>query len=177
MEREVIVTGIGGQGVQLVAKVLAGAAAATGRHVMLFGVYGGMMRGGPSESTVVIAKAPIETPPIVPSCWAVLAMHPSGLDEVAPRLRPGGLFFANHTLVPRCPRTDVDEAGIAATALAEKAGAPMAAGMIALGAFVTHTGLVPLDAVVTAMRAALPPHRRALADVNAAMLALGAHRT
>ena len=38
-EREVVFTGIGGQGIQLMAKVLAEAAAQEGKHVMLFGVY------------------------------------------------------------------------------------------------------------------------------------------
>ena len=44
--REVIITGIGGQGVQLMAKVLAQAANRAGQQVMLFGI---MMRGGSSE--------------------------------------------------------------------------------------------------------------------------------
>ena len=52
MEREVIITGIGGQGIQLMAKVLAQAAHDEGRNVMLFGIYMGMMRGGPSDSTI-----------------------------------------------------------------------------------------------------------------------------
>ena len=60
MEREIIFTGIGGQGIQLMAKVLAQAAAADGKHAMLFGVYGGAMRGMPSESTLVIGDEPIQ---------------------------------------------------------------------------------------------------------------------
>ena len=37
MEREILFTGIGGQGIQLMAKVLADAAARAGRYAMLFG--------------------------------------------------------------------------------------------------------------------------------------------
>ena len=55
MERELVLTGIGGQGVQLAAQVLATAAVLEDRRVMLFGVYGGTMRGGSSDSTVVVA--------------------------------------------------------------------------------------------------------------------------
>ena len=40
MERELMVTGIGGQGVQLATQVLARAAMAEGREVLLFGSYG-----------------------------------------------------------------------------------------------------------------------------------------
>jgi Pyruvate/2-oxoacid:ferredoxin oxidoreductase gamma subunit len=69
MEREIIFTGVGGQGIQLMAKVLAHAAVEAGKHVMLFGVYGGAMRGSPSECTVIIGDAEIEAPPIVPHWW------------------------------------------------------------------------------------------------------------
>ena len=47
------------------------------------------MRGGPSESTVVIGDAEIQAPPIIPHCWAIVAMHPQGLDVLARKLRPG----------------------------------------------------------------------------------------
>ena len=75
MERELLMTGIGGQGVQLGALVLATAATAEAREVMYFGIYGGMMRGGNTDSTVVIADAPITTPPVVARAWSAIAMH------------------------------------------------------------------------------------------------------
>lgn len=173
-EREVIFTGIGGQGIQLMAKVLAEAATQEGRHVMLFGVYMGMMRGGPSESTVVIGDEEIQAPPIVPHCSAIVAMHPQGLDVLARKLRAGGLLFANQTLVKASPRDDVQFVGLPATRVAEQAGSIAGASMVALGAFVAASQLVSLDAVVAAMRASLPPHRRQRADENARFLTLGA---
>ena len=65
IEREILFTGVGGQGVQLAAQVLARAAVLEGRHVMLLGTYGGTMRGGNTDATLVVADAPISTPPIV----------------------------------------------------------------------------------------------------------------
>jgi len=173
-EREIIFTGIGGQGIQLMAKILAETVVREGRYAMLFGVYMGMMRGGPSESTVVVGDQPIDTPPIVPLCWGVVAMHPQGLDEMAAKLRPGGLLFANETLVTQAPRPDVRLLGVPATRLADQAGNIAGAGMVLLGAFVAATGLVAIDGVVATMRAALPAHRQARADENARLLALGA---
>ena len=70
-----MLTGIGGQGVQLAAQVLARAAMVEERQVMLLGTYGGTMRGGNTDSTLVVADAPIEAPPIVSRTWAVIAMH------------------------------------------------------------------------------------------------------
>src|SRR6266571_2242145 len=81
-------TGIGGQGIQLVAK-----------QVMMFGLFMGMIRGGSSESTVVIADREILTPPIVPSAWALLAMHPEGLPALGRKAEPGGVLVFNSSLV------------------------------------------------------------------------------
>lgn len=173
-EREVVFTGIGGQGIQLMAKVLAEAATQEDKYVMLFGVYQGMMRGGPSESTVVIGDAEIQAPPIIPHCWAVVAMHPQGLDVLARKLRPGGMLFANQTLVKTAPRDDVRLLGLPATHLAEQAGSIAAAGMLTLGAFVATTGIVGFDALIAAMRASLPQHRRQRAEENAHFMTLGA---
>lgn len=175
-EREIIFTGVGGQGIQLMAKVLAEAAVAEGRHVMLFGSYQGMMRGGPSASTVVIGNAEIEAPPIVPYCWALVALHGEGLDGVLPKLRPGGVLFTNATLVSAPPRADLHTIALPATQLAERAGNVAGTSMVALGAFVAATRLVALDAVADAMHRALPPHRRARAAENARFLRLGAEQ-
>lgn len=173
-EREIVFTGIGGQGIQLMAKVLAEAAVREGRFVMLFGVYGGMMRGGPSESTLVVGESEIQAPPIIPYCWGVVAMHPQGLSELGRKLRPGGLVFANQTLVTAAPRPDVRLIGLPATRMAEQAGSIAAASMVALGGFVAATGLVEFDSLVEAMRATLPPHRRNRAEENVRFLRLGA---
>ena len=174
MEREIIFTGIGGQGIQLMAKVLAQAAASEAKHAMLFGVYSGAMRGSPSDSTLVIGDAPIEAPPIVPHCWAVVAMHPVSLLELATKLRPDGRLFLNATLVPDNPRPDLASVAIPATRLAEQAGSIMGAAMIMLGAVVAHTQVVSFESVLAAMRASLPPHRQHLAEKNVELLNRGA---
>jgi 2-oxoglutarate ferredoxin oxidoreductase subunit gamma len=174
IEREIIFTGIGGQGIQLMAKILAQAAATAGKHAMLFGVYGGAMRGSPSESTLVIGDEEIQAPPIVPHCWSIVAMHAQSLPTLIPKLRRDGRLFLNETLASGLPPPGVVSVAIPATRLAEQAGNSMGAGMIMLGAFVASTQLVTLDHLVAAMRATLPPHRTRMADANAALLQLGA---
>ena len=54
-------TGIGGQGVQLAAQVLARAATLEDRHVLYLGTYGGTMRGGNTDSTVIIGDRPLSS--------------------------------------------------------------------------------------------------------------------
>ena len=68
-------TGIGGQGIQLAAQVLCRAALAEDRDVQLFGSYGGMMRGGNTDATIIVADGPVEAPPTVSRAWSALAMH------------------------------------------------------------------------------------------------------
>src|SRR5437867_13208445 len=102
-------TGIGGQGIQLVAKLLAQAAMREGKQVMMFGLFMGMIRGGSSESTVVIADREILTPPIVPSAWALLAMHPEGLPALGRKAEPGGVLVFNSSLVTEIGRASCRE--------------------------------------------------------------------
>jgi Pyruvate/2-oxoacid:ferredoxin oxidoreductase gamma subunit len=174
-EREVLLTGIGGQGVQLAAQVLGRAAALEGRDVMLFGVYGGVMRGGNSDATVVVADEPVQAPPIVSHAWSAIALHPRYWDPLRRRLMAGAVVLRNASLFDD-PAEDegwhvVD---IAATEVAtERLANPLAVSMVATGAFVALTGLVELDSAITAMTESLPSYRRQHADANAVALRAG----
>ena len=98
-ELEIMWTGIGGQGVQLAAKILALAATRDGREVMSLGTYGGTMRGGNTDATIVIADGPILSPPMVSKTWAALVVHPRFYEPIAPKLRPDGLVFVDADLL------------------------------------------------------------------------------
>jgi 2-oxoglutarate ferredoxin oxidoreductase subunit gamma len=175
MERAVIMTGIGGQGIQLIAKLLAQAAMREGRQVMMFGLFMGMIRGGSSESTVVIADGEIVAPPIIPHAWAGLAMHPEGLPKLAPKLGAGGVLLVNSSLVTKPPAWEgVRQIAVPATEIAKEMGQVMGAAMVALGAFVGATGLVEARSLGSALEEVLPPHRRKLAAANQLCLERGA---
>jgi Pyruvate/2-oxoacid:ferredoxin oxidoreductase gamma subunit len=175
VERAVIMTGIGGQGIQLIAKLLAQAAMREGRQVMMFGLFMGMIRGGSSESTVVIADREITAPPIVPTAWAVLAMHAEGLPKLAPKAEPGGVLVLNSSVVADpSDWAGVRRVRVPATEMAKAMGQVMGASMIALGAFAASTGIVGLDALDATLGEVLPPHRQKLVDANRTCLARGA---
>ena len=175
MERAVAMTGIGGQGIQLIAKVLAEAGIREGRQVMMFGMFGGMIRGGSSESTVVLADEEIVSPPIVPEVWAVLAMHPDGVAKLTPKVRPGGLLVRNATMVSTPSGWPaMRDVAIPATDLAKSMGQPLGAGMIALGALVAATGIVGPPSLVDALTSVLPPHRQKHVAANRQCLERGA---
>ena len=143
IEREVMLTGIGGQGVQLAAQVLARAAVREARQVMLFGSYGGTMRGGQTDSTLVVADGPLATPPIVSKLWAAVGLAAQRVFDVP------------------------------ATEIATEAGNPLAASMVLAGALAGVTGLLGPDSLVEAMRESLPAYRRQHAEVNERALRAG----
>jgi Pyruvate/2-oxoacid:ferredoxin oxidoreductase gamma subunit len=175
MERAVVMTGLGGQGVQLIAKLLAEAGIREGRQVMMFGIFMGMIRGGSSESTVVLADDEIVSPPIVPEFWGVVAMHPDGLAKLGAKVRPGGVLVRNATMVTRAPGWDgVRDVAVPATELAKAMGQPLGASMIALGALAGATGVVAVPSLVGALATVLPPHRQKHVASNRACLERGA---
>jgi Pyruvate/2-oxoacid:ferredoxin oxidoreductase gamma subunit len=174
VERELLVTGIGGQGVQLAAHVLAHAAMSEGRTVQIFGSYGGMMRGGNTEATVVIADGPIEAPPTISSAWSAILMHHEFSEHTLECLEPGGVALVNSTVFDhdfdRSPYTVVD---IPAAAMALELGNVMAASMVMAGAYVAVTGLVAMSALLAVARHALPSYRAQHAELNERALEAG----
>ncbi len=174
MERELVVSGIGGQGVQLAATVLAHAAVAEGRTVQVFGSYGGMMRGGNTEATLVVADGPVEAPPTISAAWSVILMHHEFSDHALSCLRPGSVALVNSTVFEhdfdRTPYTVVD---VPAAAIALDLGNLMVASMVMAGAYAAVTGLVGMPALFEAARQALPSYRAQHAELNARALEAG----
>ncbi len=174
MEREIAITGVGGQGVQLGAQVLARAATLEDRHVLMFGIYGGAMRGGSTESTLVVGDEPISAPPIVSHVWSAVAMHHEYWESVASKLRPGGLVLVNSTLFEgRLDREAQRVIDVPATELAAGVGSPLSAAMVLIGAYAAVTGLVEFDSLIRAMEQSLPSYRKQHVQTNAKALRAG----
>jgi len=173
MERELLITGIGGQGVQLAAQVVAKAATVEGRNVMFFGIYGGMMRGGNTDSTVVVADGPIEAPPVVSHAWSAIAMHDEFWEPIEAKLRPGGLVLVNESTFEHEITAPVTVRRIAATDIATGLGNPLGGSMVMVGAYAALTGLVGLDALIEGMRQSVPPYRTQHIAANERALCTG----
>ena len=168
-------TGVGGQGIQLSAKTLAVAATGEGLQAMLSAHYGGEMRGGQTEASVVVAKGPVRALPILPSAWSAFVMHKEFWEPVRVRLRRGGVVAVNSDLVDG----DLAIEGIRifkipATSIASELGAPMSAAFVLLGAYVSTTGIVGIDSTVNAMKSLVPPYRTNHIEANEAAIRAGA---
>jgi Pyruvate/2-oxoacid:ferredoxin oxidoreductase gamma subunit len=174
VERELVLTGIGGQGIQLAAQVLARAAIAEHRSVQMFGSYGGMMRGGNTEATVVLADGAIEAPPTISDTWSAVFMHHDFSESTRAKLRPGTLVLVNTTVFEGsfdADRYRVVE--VAATDLAVDLGNILTASMVMLGAYVAATDIVGLDALDAAVAESLPSYRTQHVARNVAAIHAG----
>jgi Pyruvate/2-oxoacid:ferredoxin oxidoreductase gamma subunit len=160
VERTLLMTGIGGQGIQLAAQVLVRAALAEGRHVQLFGSYGGMMRGGNTDATIVVGDRPIESPPTVTDAWSAIVMHHDYWAPVSERLDRRSLVLLNSSVfIGDVDRSAHQVLEVPATALAVEAGNGVAATMVMSGAYAAATGLVRVESLAAAVGDSLPSYR------------------
>ena len=151
----VVLAGLGGQGVIKASDILADAAMRAGLDVKKSELHGMSQRGGSVSSDVRFGRTPADRvlSPMVPRGEAdfLLVLAPSEVEATRPLLRNGGVLLAPD-LIPE-------------SALPNKRSLNVAL----LGALSHHLGL-PAEAMLDAVRAALPER---LYAVNAAAFQLG----
>jgi 2-oxoglutarate ferredoxin oxidoreductase subunit gamma len=174
MERSVVIAGFGGQGVILAGKVLAQAGMSHGLQVTWLPSYGPEMRGGTANCTVVLSDEPIGSP-IVDEPTAVIALNLPSLDKFEPAVAKKGVLLVNRSLIARdVKRKDIAAHAIPINDIAARVGNPRTVNMVALGAYVKATGVVPLAAVKEAMASALRESgKEKLVEVNEKALDAG----
>jgi 2-oxoglutarate ferredoxin oxidoreductase subunit gamma len=132
------------------------------------------MRGGNTDSNLVVAEAPIAAPPIVSRVWAVVAMHHHFWGPARAKLRPGSVVVVNHPVfAAELDRDAYRVFEIPATEIATGLGQPMSAAMVLVAATARITGLVGLEALVAGMRDSVPPYRRQHVESNEKALHAG----
>jgi len=151
MERSVIIAGFGGQGVILAGKILAQAGMDHGLEVTWLPSYGPEMRGGTANCTVVMSETTVGSP-IVDEPDNVIAMNLPSLDKFEPIIAKGGAVLVNASLIERkTQREDIEASYVQMNDIAIELGNKRAINMIALGAYVKQSGIIPLKTVVGAM--------------------------
>ncbi|MBI4302228.1 MAG: 2-oxoacid:acceptor oxidoreductase family protein [Chloroflexi bacterium] len=139
METSVIFAGVGGRGVLLAGRLLATAAMTKYPNVVWFPAYAGAMRGGPCECAVIVGEEPVGSF-LIPKPDAVVIMARSQLKAFEKRVRPGGLFLIDSSVVDLEPeRKDIRVIKIPATEAAVRLGSGQAANMVLMGAYVVAT--------------------------------------
>jgi 2-oxoglutarate ferredoxin oxidoreductase subunit gamma len=175
LEHELFISGIGGQGAQLMGKILALAGIAEGRYTQLTGEYGGAMRGGSTVASVVVGAERLKALPVVSEGGAALALHHHFFaDAVVPKLRPGSLVVAEAGVAPHLPDLSAHRVlTVPAAAIAAELGSPQATGLVMLSAYAAITGIVGVESLVAAMKQVVPVYRRQHVEVNERALRAG----
>ncbi|MGD2027273.1 MAG: 2-oxoacid:acceptor oxidoreductase family protein [Anaerolineales bacterium] len=174
METSIIISGFGGQGTLFAGQLLTYAALDYGKHCTWIPSYGPEMRGGTAHCTVIISDEEIGSP-IVRNPNTVLAMNLPSLDKYEPLIKPGGVMIANKSLINReVERTDFTALFIPGNEIAEELGNSRITNMVMVGAMIELVGVLPMDAVKTALDNHMPERNRKYLPLNYEALETGA---
>jgi len=136
--QQIAVSGLGGQGVLFVTKLLADTALGAGHSVLISETHGMAQRGGNVISHLKISGGagggpPLRSPLIRPGkADLLLVLHPDGLSIHGHYLKPGGTLFCNRSAAD--PHgAGPGEAPVDANRIAAELGAPVCANLVLLG--------------------------------------------
>jgi 2-oxoglutarate ferredoxin oxidoreductase subunit gamma len=145
---ELMVAGLGGQGALLIGRLLAEAGMSKYRHVTFFSNFGGIMRGGESECTVILSDEEIDSVIKLDSS-AIIIMSPASLEEYEERVKPEGLLLLDGSLIPEdaSRRKDLRLFRVPATEIATQLGDSRVSNFVLLGAYLKIIEAVPVELV------------------------------
>jgi indolepyruvate ferredoxin oxidoreductase beta subunit len=189
VKRDIVLAGVGGQGILTLAVLIVNAAVREGLNVRQAEVHGMSQRGGAVEAHVRLSDGPLFSN-LVPKARAdlILATEPLEALRQIDYLSPSGLIVTNSATVENIPHYPPREelmqllhgCGrmvylVDAAAVAREAGTARAQNVVLIGAASEFVGLRPesLQAAVSEMFA---KRKKALVDMNLRALQLGALR-
>jgi 2-oxoglutarate ferredoxin oxidoreductase subunit gamma len=164
---EILVGGVGGQGVVL-SGILLGTAATLfeGKKAVQTQSYSSELRGGSTRTEVILSEEPV-TDPQVRKPDILIALAEDALSKYVNRIKPKGLLVIDSDLVKGAKPGDYDILAIPATSIADKEmGNIVVANLIILGALLKKTGLLSVEAMEKAIEVSVPKKAIAL-NLNA----------
>ena len=175
MHQEVIMGGVGGQGIMVIGNLLAQAAFMENLNVTYLPIYGVEKRGGQADCTVVISSEEIGSP-IVGAPQSCLLMSRPSLQKYGPRIKPHGLLILNSSLVDpkEVSRNDLEVMPIPANDMAMDLKNDRLANMIMIGAFVEKTRVVNLDTMISILPRIFDERHHHLIPANTEAIRKGA---
>lgn len=164
MKTDIVLAGVGGQGILTIAAIIGQAAVSQGIQVKQSEVHGMAQRGGSVVAHLRLSSAPVKSDLIEPgTAQVVLSMEPMEALRQMPYLSAKGVLLSNTTPIrnigdypelelilgelrkfPRNAVMDADE-------MAKTAGSPRAANMVLLGA-VSNFLELPMELLTDAIR-------------------------
>ena len=174
MTKSILIAGFGGQGILFSGKFLAYEGLIDGKEVSWLPSYGPEMRGGTASCSVIVSDEAVGSP-IVSTPDVLVAMNLPSLDKYESAVAPGGMIFADSTLIERkVARDDVKVFYIPATALASENGFPTLANMIIIGKVLSELGEFDADSVNATLAKVISAKHASMLEVNLKAMKLGA---
>ena len=166
--------GSGGQGVLTMGQMVTYAAMYADMNATWLPSYGPEMRGGTASCSVIVSDTPVGSP-IVSNPDILVAMNLPSLDRFESKVTPGGMIFADSTLIERkVERDDVKVFYIPATKMASDEKLGNLANMIIVGKLLKETGDYTEEDIRAALDKVIPAKRANMKDVNFKAIRMGA---
>ncbi|AGL02419.1 2-oxoacid:acceptor oxidoreductase family protein [Desulfoscipio gibsoniae] len=168
--KELRLSGSGGQGLIMAGIIIADAAIRDGKNSVQSQSYGPEARGGASRSEVIISDEEIDYPRVARPD-VLLAMSQEACDKFVRDLDKDGVLIIDSTYVHNQPAVEgVVYALPISRAAREQVGREMVANVVALGAVTRITGVVSQESLTDALLARVP---RGTEELNKKALDLG----
>lgn len=156
MKTDIILAGVGGQGILSIATIIGSAALADGLHLKQAEVHGMSQRGGDVQSNLRISSSPIASD-LIPLAGAdvIISLEPMEALRYVPYLSEEGWIVTNTTPfvnIPDYPEmTEIDAelmnnpnvVAFDMDAVAKEVATPRASNMVLLGAATPFIGIEP----------------------------------
>jgi 2-oxoglutarate ferredoxin oxidoreductase subunit gamma len=156
LRKEILLTGLGGQGIVLAGQVIGTAACIRDRLESTFTQsYGPESRGGACSAQVIISDKPIHYP-YVRNADILVCMSQSGYEKFRGLLKDDGILIIDQDMVRSAESTGGGIFPIPATRIAEELGRKMMANIVMLGFVTSITGAVSLEGMLTSVADSVP---------------------
>jgi len=144
--------GAGGDGAQTVARLLVRGAIQEGFDATTIPSYGPESRGGTSYADVHLAADEVLSP-ACPDPHVLVAFNAPSLEKFGPTVRPDGVVLYDASVIDSLPNLapGVRALGIPFTQIATELGRPLVKNVVALGALIGATRLLPDDTLLKAL--------------------------
>ena len=173
MEKEVIISGFGGQGVLSMGKILAYSGLMANKQVTWMPAYGPEQRGGTANVTVIVSDEKISSPILSTYDVAVVLNQPS-LEKFESKVKPGGiLIYDSYGIINPPTRKDITVYRIDAMDKAAELKNGKIFNMIVLGGLLRVCPIISSEGVEKALYKTLPERHHALIPLNMTALEEG----
>lgn len=186
MKTDIILAGVGGQGILSIAAVIGLAAVKKGLYIKQAEVHGMSQRGGDVQSHLRISDTPIASD-LIPIGGAdmILSVEPMEALRYLPYLSPAGWLITNTTPfinIPSYPEKDAliaeirkvkNHVAIDADTIAKDLGMPKSSNIVILGAASSHLKNIPFEDFELGIRELFGRKGEEVVDANLKALRAG----